>query len=157
DRVVSLLQLFRQVGDGRLTVGIPPHRQEQLVLEGGDAGGTGRLLREPKELAQGVSEPRQSPVVGVGRLAHRRNQLYRNPIQWSTMRRLLLLCGLAAVLGFVGGGAAWVLLHLIALITNAALFHRLAWTTPHFADLHPSPLIIVVPVVGALIVSVLAK
>ena len=36
----------------------------------------------------------------------------------------LRLAVLAAVLGVAGGGAAWVLLHLIALLTNLVLFHR---------------------------------
>ena len=38
-------------------------------------------------------------------------------------RRLLVLTSLAALLGFAGGGAAWVLIHLIALITNLALHY----------------------------------
>jgi hypothetical protein len=37
----------------------------------------------------------------------------------TSTRRLLLLTALAALLGFAGGGAAWVLLRLITLITNA--------------------------------------
>ena len=47
-------------------------------------------------------------------------------------RRLLLLCGLAAVIGVAGGGAAYVLVHLIALLTNLAFFHRVGWTLPSF-------------------------
>jgi len=39
-------------------------------------------------------------------------------------RRELLLVALGALLGVVGGGAAWVLVHLIALLTNLALLHR---------------------------------
>ena len=36
------------------------------------------------------------------------------------IRRLMLLVGLAAILGFAGGAAAWALIKLINLITNAA-------------------------------------
>jgi chloride channel protein, CIC family len=43
----------------------------------------------------------------------------------TSTRRLLLLTALAALLSFAGGGAAWVLLRLITLITNAALFREL--------------------------------
>lgn len=58
------------------------------------------------------------------------------------MRRLLLLSGLAAILGFAGGGAAWVLLHLINFMTE----HR-----PGGVGL------IAVAVAGGLFVSLLAK
>lgn len=73
------------------------------------------------------------------------------------MRRLLLLSGLAAILGFAGGGAAWILLHLIGLITNAALFHRFAWTTPRFDHLVAGPWVIGAAVAGAFVVSLLAR
>jgi CIC family chloride channel protein len=72
-------------------------------------------------------------------------------------RRLLLLSLLAALLGVAGGAAAWVLLHLIALITNLALFHQVGWTVPSFTELQPSPWIVVAAVTGALAISVLAR
>ena len=72
-------------------------------------------------------------------------------------RRLLFLSILAALLGAAGGGAAWVLLHLIGLLTNFALFHRYGWELPSFRTLAASPWIVVAAVVGALLVSLLAK
>ena len=72
-------------------------------------------------------------------------------------RRLLLLCGLAAVVGAAGGAAAYVLVHLIALLTNLAFFHRVAWTLPSFTHLHRSPGIVLVAVTGGLIVGMIAK
>ncbi|MGI8661833.1 MAG: chloride channel protein [Acidimicrobiales bacterium] len=72
-------------------------------------------------------------------------------------RRLLLLTVLAAGVGLVAGGAAWVLLKLIGLITNLALFHRLGWKAPPFTQLHRSPWVVVAAVVGGLLVSLLAK
>src|SRR5262245_66551885 len=72
-------------------------------------------------------------------------------------RRLVFLTFLAAVLGVLGGVAAWVLIHLIALITNIALFHQWGWTTPSFSTLHRSPMIIVAAVAGAFVISFLAK
>ena len=47
---------------------------------------------------------------------------FRTPPQ-----RLLLLALVAAALGLIGGGAAYVLIKLIALLTNLALFHRVGW------------------------------
>ena len=72
-------------------------------------------------------------------------------------RRLAVLTALAALLGLAGGGAAWVLLHLIDLITSVALFGELGVDHPTFAELDPSPRILVVAVCGALVVSLLAK
>src|SRR3954454_9704674 len=71
-------------------------------------------------------------------------------------QRLLYLTALAALVGLIAGGAAWVLLRLIGLITNLALFHQFGWTSPSFTTLHRSPLIIVAAVVGGLLVSLLA-
>jgi H+/Cl- antiporter ClcA len=72
-------------------------------------------------------------------------------------RRLLLLSVLAAVTGLLAGGAAYVLIHLIALLTNAALFGRVGWTLPSFRSLDRSPRLIIAPVLGALAVAGLAK
>ena len=74
----------------------------------------------------------------------------------TTPSRLALLSVLAAALGLVAGGAAWVLLRLIGLITNLALFWRFEWTVPSFAQLDTGPRIIVAAVAGGLIVSLLA-
>jgi chloride channel protein, CIC family len=72
-------------------------------------------------------------------------------------RRLLLLTALAAVLGLAGGGAAWVLIHLIELITNAALFHRLGTGARSLASLDPGWPLFAAAVAGALIISALAR
>jgi CIC family chloride channel protein len=72
-------------------------------------------------------------------------------------QRLLLLSTLAALLGLLGGGAAWVLLRLIAILTNLALFHRFATDLPSFAALRPGPGLLVAAVGGGLLVSLLAR
>src|SRR5947209_12908955 len=74
--------------------------------------------------------------------------------QW---RRLLLLSALAAALGLAGGGAAWVLIHLIGFLTNVALFHRVRWSLPSLRNFHPGPELILVAAAGAFVVSLLAK
>jgi len=76
---------------------------------------------------------------------------------FSSPRRTALITGLAGAVGLIAGGTAWVLLHLIAFITNAAVFGRLGFHPPSFADLHPSPRLIIVAVLGALAISLLAK
>jgi CIC family chloride channel protein len=72
-------------------------------------------------------------------------------------RRLLLLTGLAVLLGLLSGAAAYVLVHLIALLTNVALFGRVAWELPSFAELPRSPRLVIVPVLGALAVALIAR
>lgn len=71
--------------------------------------------------------------------------------------RLALLSLLATVIGLLGGGAAFVLIRLIGLLTNALLFHRYAWALPSFAHLQRSPELLVVAAGGGLMVSLLAK
>jgi CIC family chloride channel protein len=51
------------------------------------------------------------------------------------VRRLVLLSALAVLLGLAGGGAAWVLLHLIDGLTSLALFHRASWHHPSLEHL----------------------
>src|SRR5262245_55989086 len=83
---------------------------------------------------------------------------YKNAMHAETPhRRLVLLASVAALLGGIGGGAAWVLLHLIGLLTNLALFHRFAWTLPSFTTLRPGPGLVVAAVTGGLLVSLLAR
>jgi H+/Cl- antiporter ClcA len=69
----------------------------------------------------------------------------------------VLLTVLAAVIGIAGGGAAYLLIHLIALLTNLAFFHRAGWRLPSFTHLHRSPLVVVVAVAGGLVVAAMAK
>src|SRR3989442_9868508 len=69
----------------------------------------------------------------------------------TTNRRALLLAGLAALIGLAGGVAAYVLIHLIALLTNLAFFHRVEWTLPSFTNLPRSPNIVIVPVIRGLL------
>lgn len=72
-------------------------------------------------------------------------------------RRLLLLVLLAAAVGLVAGGAAYLLVRLIALITSVALFGELHWgEIPALADLEASPRLPIVAVLGALVVTVMA-
>ena len=71
--------------------------------------------------------------------------------------RVLLLAGMAAVVGAAGAGAAWVLLRLIALFTNLAYFHRLSVTPVYFAGVHLAPWTVAVPIVGSLAVGLIAR
>lgn len=72
-------------------------------------------------------------------------------------RRLSLLAALGALLGVAGGGAAWILIHLIELLTNLALFHRWSTDVPPLSTLHVTWSTYAVAVGGALAISALAR
>lgn len=72
-------------------------------------------------------------------------------------KRLAVLAGLAAILGFAGGAAAWVLVHLIDVITNVALFHQFDTRHRSLSTLDPDWTLYVAAVGGAILISFLAK
>ncbi|HUV11159.1 MAG TPA: chloride channel protein [Acidimicrobiia bacterium] len=74
-----------------------------------------------------------------------------------TVRRIGFLVILAVPIGLAAGGAAWILLRLIGLITNLALFHRVGWSIPSLVDLQPSPWLVVAALLGGLTVSLMAR
>src|SRR4051812_40141793 len=75
----------------------------------------------------------------------------------TSSRRLLLLTGLATLLGLAGGGAAWVLVHLITILTNVALFHTFDTDPRVLADLDPGWPLFAAAVIGAILISFLAR
>jgi H+/Cl- antiporter ClcA len=72
-------------------------------------------------------------------------------------RRLALLSIMGAVVGLAAGGAAWVLVHLIAIITNLVLFSQWGTTLPSMADLDRGPRVVIVAAIGGALVSLIAK
>jgi H+/Cl- antiporter ClcA len=74
----------------------------------------------------------------------------------SSPGRLAYLSALAVVLGLAGGGASWVLLRLIALLSNLALMHRVGWQLPSLAHYRPGWWIVPTAMGGGLVVSLLA-
>src|ERR1700722_800728 len=71
--------------------------------------------------------------------------------------RMIMLSGLALVLGGAGAVLAWLLLHLIYGATNLFYFQRLSWqfVSPAVNTLHW--VAIFVPIVGGLIIGVMAR
>lgn len=72
-------------------------------------------------------------------------------------RRLLILAAMAVVTGGFGAVAAWVLLKLIALFTNVAFFHTFTTAPHHLAEAKLSLLSIPVPIIGGLIIGLMAR
>ncbi|MGH8302465.1 MAG: chloride channel protein [Steroidobacteraceae bacterium] len=72
-------------------------------------------------------------------------------------RRLLVLSAMAIVTGSFGAGSAWVLLKLIALVTNFAYFHVYSTATSYLSHAKLGPVSILIPIIGGLIVGVMAR
>jgi H+/Cl- antiporter ClcA/predicted transcriptional regulator len=71
--------------------------------------------------------------------------------------RLVMLAALGVPIGLLGGLAAVVLLHTIALLTNLVFLHRVGWSLPSFAELRPAWWFPLVAATGGLIVAVIAR
>jgi len=71
--------------------------------------------------------------------------------------RMLLISFLAAAVGLVAGVVAFALYKLIGLFTNLFFPHRWSADFSSAQHHHLGPLVIVVPVIGGLIVGVMAK
>jgi H+/Cl- antiporter ClcA len=76
---------------------------------------------------------------------------------FSTDRRVLLLCLLAVPIGAIGAVVAKALLWLIAVITNAAYFLRWSSATVTPATNHLGWWAIIVPVIGSLLIGLMAR
>lgn len=71
--------------------------------------------------------------------------------------RLLLIGGCAAVIGAIGASLALALLALIGLFTNLFFFQRFSTELATPENHHLGPFVILVPVIGALIIGVMAR
>ena len=72
-------------------------------------------------------------------------------------RRLLMLAAMAVVVGVGGTLAAWVLIKLIALVTNLVWFGRIDVNSISLAHARPSLWMVVAPVLGGLAVGLMAR
>jgi H+/Cl- antiporter ClcA len=76
---------------------------------------------------------------------------------FTTDRRVLLLCALAVPIGAIAAVVAKVLLWLIAVITNAAFFLRFSSAPVAPENNHLGWWVIAVPVIGSLIIGLMAR
>lgn len=80
-----------------------------------------------------------------------------SPGDFSTDRRVLILIGMALIVGTCSVGAAWLLIRLIALATNLLWFHRISVDDVSLAWTHPGISTIVIPIAGGLLVGLMAR
>src|SRR2546423_11166009 len=72
-------------------------------------------------------------------------------------RRVVFICALAILLALAAGAIAQILMRLIALFTNLFFYGRFSIAAASPAGHHLGALVIVVPVVGAVLVGIMAR
>ncbi|WP_232328747.1 MULTISPECIES: chloride channel protein [Sphingomonas] len=75
----------------------------------------------------------------------------------SADKRMIVLMAMALVTGTGGAAAAWVLLKLIAIVTNLIWYQRLAAESLPIAAAATGPLVLLAPVLGALAIGLMAR
>ena len=70
---------------------------------------------------------------------------------------MLVLAAMALVVGTGGAAAAWLLVHLIAIVTNLAWYGRLSAGPAQIADAGAGLLTVAIPVIGSLIIGLMAR
>jgi H+/Cl- antiporter ClcA/predicted transcriptional regulator len=76
---------------------------------------------------------------------------------FTTSRRVIRITALAVGIGAISAGIAWLLLRLIAFFTNLFFFQRFSTETVSPASHHLGYFVIIVPVIGGLIIGLIAK
>jgi len=70
---------------------------------------------------------------------------------------MLLLAAMAIIVGSGGAASAWLLLKLIALVTNLAWFGRASTAPASIADAGSAPMVIIIPVIGSIVIGLMAR
>lgn len=76
---------------------------------------------------------------------------------FTTDRRVLVLILMAVLVGYMGAFAAWILVKLIELVTNLVWMGRVSTEAVSFADVHPSLWMVAAPVLGGLVIGLMAR
>src|SRR5438034_1271814 len=90
---------------------------------------------------------------GTTPMPHHRDEL----ADFSTDRRVLALSAMALLIGAISAFVAYALVWLIAVITNLAYFQRFSSTFVSPADNRLGPWAVLVPVVGGLVIGIMAR
>ena len=85
------------------------------------------------------------------------SKLYEDTNYTDAQFRMLLVSALAALVGLIAGVIAFLLYNLIALFTNLVFFHHVGFKMVSIREHQLGYLVIVVPVIGGLIVGLMAK
>jgi H+/Cl- antiporter ClcA/CBS domain-containing protein len=97
-----------------------------------------------------------APAIAAGNSTSN-ERVKENLADFSTDRRVLVLSAMAVVVGGMGALAAYVLISLINFITNIAFYQRLSFLPTVPEGHHLGYWVVAVPVVGALLIGLLAR
>jgi H+/Cl- antiporter ClcA/predicted transcriptional regulator len=81
----------------------------------------------------------------------------RNNGDFTTDRRVLTLAAMAIVVGTGGALSAWVLINLIALVSNAVWMFRISTVPLSFSSVERSPWMVLAPVLGGIVIGLMAR
>jgi H+/Cl- antiporter ClcA len=95
--------------------------------------------------------------VSVAAKAHRRESGAESLGDFIASPRIIVLAALAVPIGHIGALLAWLLLNLIGLFTNLFFFGRIRFDLISPAAAPTTPWIVIVPVVGGLLVGLMAR
>src|SRR5713226_4404314 len=118
---------------------------------------TGDDGREMSGAQPGASSTNGEPSGAVAAEWVGRSLLAEGAVAPPAQFRMVLVSFLAAGIGLVAGFIAYLLYRLIGLLTNVFFFHRLSADFASTRLNHLGPWVIVTPVIGGLIVGVMAK
>ncbi|MBB3611195.1 chloride channel protein [Rhizobium sp. BK602] len=76
---------------------------------------------------------------------------------FTTDKRVLLLAAMALVVGTGGAFAAWALINLIALVTNAVWLFKISTEPLSMATVARSPWMVAAPVIGGIVIGLMAR
>ncbi len=76
---------------------------------------------------------------------------------FTTDKRVLVLIAMALVVGTGGAFAAWVLINLIALVSNAVWLFKISTEPLSFAVVTRSPWMVAAPILGGLVIGLMAR
>jgi chloride channel protein, CIC family len=98
-----------------------------------------KYMRQTPDMTGGLPRPRGKPG------------------DFTADRRVLVLIGMSLLVGSLGAGAAWVLLKLIALVTNVVWFGHFSTENVSLANAHPGVWMVLAPALGGLVVGLMAR
>jgi len=81
----------------------------------------------------------------------------RKPGDFTADSRVLVLIGMALIVGSLGAGSAWVLLKLISLVTNIVWLGRFSVEHASPAEATPGLWMVAAPAVGGLIIGLMSR
>jgi len=76
---------------------------------------------------------------------------------FTTDRRVLFLCAMAAFVGAASAGSAYILIKLIALVTNLIWFGTINDTNTYLTHIKPSLWMMIAPALGGLVIGLMAR